>query len=394
MSMSDKVVFLLGAGASVSQGLPTMADFHSFARRRMFDDYRNRPANKQQYDAIDRLLDFHRECRASSGMFNRDWDNIEEIYTQADLRRIACIPDAETAQGLCDAIAWAIWDIYRTDSNNCLAIGSALQKIVDVDLKPAIITTNYDIAGERAVSTWDRQPGQLTFYYPGFDRPQGPCNGQVLPFQGKSSTIPTSKWSVPVVKLHGSVNWINAGEECHALYDRGLKPDAQQDTNLKLNDKFLSRSVITDEIRKIITIPNETSVTPAIVPPMLGKSSDNPAVTFQWKSAIELLRTAREVWIIGYSFPETDSFMPRLLCEGLHPNGDLDFVKLVNIEREENYLHKLENLFGPIFYKNKVEYVYATAGKYFAFLSEGSARWEGAWKTCLKRAKQQRRHML
>src|SRR5690242_8352832 len=77
------------------------------------------------------------------------------------------------------------------------------------------------------------------------------------------------------------------------------------------------------------------SLAPAIIPPMLGKASVSPVISSQWRAAIQALSAARQIWIIGYSFPETDTFMPRLLSQGLQANQDLESIAIINKEKRE-----------------------------------------------------------
>ena len=40
---------------------------------------------------------------------------------------------------------------------------------------------------------------------------------------------------------------------------------------------------------------------------------------------------AESIWIAGYSFPQTDTFMQRLLHEGLSANPGLEWLSIANI---------------------------------------------------------------
>jgi hypothetical protein len=95
---------------------------------------------------------------------------------------------------------------------------------------------------------------------------------------------------------------------------------------------------------------------PAIVPPMLGKMSVSPTISHQWQSAIAALETAAHITIIGYSFPETDAFMTRLLAEGLKNNNGLEDITIVDIQAEEHWVGRLERIFTPTLRQTKVKY--------------------------------------
>src|SRR5262245_27755395 len=113
-----KFVLLLGAGASAAYGPPVMVNFMATARRNCAARARSDSDRDKLLDSYQEMMKFHAKCRASSWAFNRNWDNIEELYTQADLLRLTGLPDAKTATQLCQDIAWAIWDVYRFSSGS------------------------------------------------------------------------------------------------------------------------------------------------------------------------------------------------------------------------------------------------------------------------------------
>lgn len=107
VSQSDQVVFVLGAGFSTATGLPLMSDFADAARRRSFE-LKAREPQSAIISTYDRMFAFKRECERSPGAFLRDWENIEELYTQADLRRLAGLPSKDNCDVACASIAWVL----------------------------------------------------------------------------------------------------------------------------------------------------------------------------------------------------------------------------------------------------------------------------------------------
>ncbi len=96
------------------------------------------------------------------------------------------------------------------------------------------------------------------------------------------------------------------------------------------------------------------TVRPAIIPPLLGKGLVASSIARQWTAAIFALKRARYLVIIGYSFPSTDTFMTRLLSEGLHANDDLKHVIVVDTGDPSRWKQLLESIFHPVFCKRKV----------------------------------------
>src|SRR5437773_2660848 len=107
MDESRNCVFICGAGSSVPCGLPAMKRFLDYARRHYFALKAN-GADPCLAACFEQMFEFHAECRNAAWAFDRDWDNIEELYTQADLGRLARLPGKKA---LCDRIAWAMWEI-------------------------------------------------------------------------------------------------------------------------------------------------------------------------------------------------------------------------------------------------------------------------------------------
>jgi len=160
---NDNFVFLLGAGFSAPYGCPVMNNFMEKARRNYFT---KREQDPEDYlvGCYEALLDFQAECLRSSWAFNRNWENIEELYTQADLLRLA---NQDGAEDRCTRIAWAIWDVYRLAGGQDFPLPGIVQQLCqNQGLRPVFVTTNYDIVIEKQLFGLKGFP----YYYPGFKK--------------------------------------------------------------------------------------------------------------------------------------------------------------------------------------------------------------------------------
>jgi len=366
---STKCVFLLGAGFSAGYGLPVMNDFMGVARRRYFALKERSPGVRlEQYYTT--MLEFQRECLASAWAFQRNWENIEELYTQADLRRLSAVPESKEGQDadeLCKAIAWSIWDVYRsveeTEANDPLE--RIVSSIRSNNLEPVFITTNYDLVIEQSLQRGEQ--GTSRFHYAGFALPVGLYDEGILDSASMPPPVPP-KNSIPIIKLHGSVNWfaLNSQDQTHwtayhvnttqptSVFSTFAKPDADTQAFLRFLDGQREAA----------------NPSPAIVPPMLGKSSLSPIIAKQWDAAISNLARAREIWIVGYSFPPTDAFMVRLLTEGIKDNDQLERIVVVDIQSYDKWKDRLDNLFPPPMRKQKVWFACASARTWLARLRD------------------------
>jgi hypothetical protein len=113
-------------------------------------------------------------------------------------------------------------------------------------------------------------------------------------------------------------------------------------------------------------------IKPGIVAPMIGKASVASAIAAQWRRAIAVCSRARTVLVVGYSFPETDTFMSRLLAEGLHQNDDLESMIICDRRPLEQWSAKLRAMFGPVFREQKLWFAQLRATQVYSKLSDRS----------------------
>jgi hypothetical protein len=167
---------------------------------------------------------------------------------------------------------------------------------------------------------------------------------------------PPSPDDLPVVKIHGSSNWFSLEDKCV-----GRPP---------IDDDVVVLSRLEKEIRDFLPASSSTTpIAPTIIPPMLGKATLKEIIARQWREAIRLLSGARKLWIIGYSFPPTDAFMPRLLAQGMQENEDLEEIIIVNREDKSLWSERIEKLFTPSV-RQKVGYMAARTVDYIAKYSD------------------------
>jgi hypothetical protein len=318
------------------------------------------------------MMHFQEECKKCAWAFNRDWDNIEELYTQADLLRLARHPDVKEAEDLCQKIAWAIWDVYREfNAKKYPPMNAILEGIATDGYRPVVLTTNYDVLCEFGIR---QNNSDWSYYYSGFDPPWSKGakdhKGKPRPIWPLKQDIdgplePTDmEKAVPIIKLHGSVNWFRYDDE-HNLVASTLMgkeyPDGAIDDPAFRIDRFWKVLKAYTEV--------EGEPFPAIIPPMLGKMSVSPGIAVQWRAAIHFLETAARILIVGYSFPETDAFMTRLLAEGLKRNNGLEEIAIVDIQAEEQWAERLERIFTPTLRQTKLKYQRADAREFLNSLA-------------------------
>jgi hypothetical protein len=141
-----------------------------------------------------------------------------------------------------------------------------------------------------------------------------------------------------LLKLHGSRSWVYSGRSSfygETMYDtgttRGWSPDAHDPRPWLSEDKV-----------------------PFIVPPTAGKTGffDNETVRSEWRRAYASLRTATRMFIVGYSFPPTDSLVRFLVQQGLNLSAE---IIVVNPERD--VFSRVESMFGELLAGGRVRWL-------------------------------------
>lgn len=88
-----------------------------------------------------------------------------------------------------------------------------------------------------------------------------------------------------------------------------------------------------------------------------------------WKKAVEAIKTATRICVIGYSMPETDAFFKFLLALGLAENDRL--YKLIVVDLMRNTLSGPEDNTIKARWENMLEGVFV--GRRFEFSPQGFA---------------------
>jgi hypothetical protein len=162
-----------------------------------------------------------------------------------------------------------------------------------------VVTFNYDSFVEKAYETLgpdsdgnQREREQL------YSMPVAVLNSR----SGVGVLGGSTRTTFPLLKLHGSCTWLYSGSE--RFYG---------ETVFRTRGK---RGWVSDEYMAEINAEARDKV-PLIVPPTTDKSAffANESVRAQWREASFQLRGYADVYIIGYSLPETDMLVRFLVSE-------------------------------------------------------------------------------
>jgi hypothetical protein len=330
-NIKDHNVYILGAGFSKDAGAPLIHDF--LDRARGFFDDPDSELDLHERSQFEEVFRFKRELARAREKFRIDLDNIEELFGLVEMsQRLGSAPPATrdaTVYLIAKTLQLAIKDTgNRPQVRIGLATGYASQAsfinyvrrgpsggdVFDTDVythfavllsgkyddqsklasrSNAVITFNYDLILDDALARVGIKPGyELTDAV--FDEP-------------------SVERTVPLLKLHGSTNWAIC-EKCNQIHILGQKATTDP-------EMFRSRQCAKCQ---------KPGLRLLLVPPSWDKSEYSEIMRPVWRKAVEALKTATRICVIGYSMPESDAFFKFLLALGLAENDRL--YKLIVVD--------------------------------------------------------------
>jgi NAD-dependent SIR2 family protein deacetylase len=301
--MAD-TVFILGAGASFEAGAPLMSTFLDRAEdlRRMGEVDDCAP----EFDKVFSLIDALQALYAKSEL---DLNNIEALFgileMASTVNRLYGIPEDQIGSHR-DALIMVIVKTLERSIKYHFSGGDfskpqptdSYRKFVGIikllsekfNETSSIITFNYDTAVDHAL-----HDASIDIQY---------CT-EMDPEDG-----------IRLLKLHGSTNW-GACSKCHSIVPYDLPTFfSKHNRNLSkdgMYGKFLEVSMYLPELSHCGKPLNPV---PVIVPPTWNKSSYHGALSNVWSAAAQELSEARNIYVFGYSLPESDPFFRYLFALG------------------------------------------------------------------------------
>lgn len=355
-----KTVFILGAGASAESGAPLMSDFVRRAKQ-----LQAKGAYGDEGHHVQAVLDAaYKELRSIHSKSTIDYENVEELFSAIDIaqviRRFGSRPP-ESIEALRNSIVIFIYRtieesiripfdgtmISATKGYDNLAqhVYEKVSRSARLGLKDvSFITFNYDTCLELA----------LDKYGLGVDY------GLSEPFI--DSFANQFQVKVPVLKLHGSINWATC-PKCNTIVATEVNPwkrsgvfsmiDQGRELQLRLGSRIASQSH---------SCGSRLHPLPVIVPATWNKSSGLDSLRNVWRQAASELATADNIMVIGYSFPATDMFFKYLFALGSDSDIHLEKFVVVNGPGSETTRKRFENLLGPMSEKGFVFHPFVFSG--------------------------------
>jgi NAD-dependent SIR2 family protein deacetylase len=315
-----RIVIFLGAGASAAEGAPIQRD--------LFASYFRESSSLNTHSVANDVARFFRvvfglDVRGSG--VSRTFPTFEEVLGLIDLattRRegLKGIPLESETEGeltlgaarrsvvlvMADAIRQRVPEVSTVHARliGNLSEAGRLRRVT-------FFSTNYDTLIDSAlydfVSRDDVSIEPKVDY--GF--------AGLLPVIGGGSS---DRASVPLLKLHGSINWLHCPVCTDLVVTYG--PDIVMRL---LQDPETAKCTRCDTVRE-----------PVIVPPTFYKDMSNAYLNVVWNRAARALREAAVIVFCGYSLPEADMHIKYLVKGGqLNRQLTYDSLKVVIVNRHE-----------------------------------------------------------
>lgn len=155
--------------------------------------------------------------------------------------------------------------------------------------------------------------------------------------------------AIDLLKLHGSLNWGRC-EKCDDRVVPYLLKDFFAPTRIAAPrlDKPKSQTV---EIANLLVQQSckacggILAANPVIVPPTWNKGNVHTGLSSVWRAAATHLAEAENVFIIGYSLPDTDEFFRYFYA--LSTAGDTVFNAFVVVDTNSQVFEKFKKILGP-----------------------------------------------
>jgi hypothetical protein len=329
-----ETVFILGAGASRQGGAPLMSDFLDVA-----DLLRRRgevPDSVAEFEMVASVLAKLQVVHSKSEL---DLTNIESAFAALEMANmLGRLPGADQAEILA-AIAALKKVIFKTlevtlrlpvqdgHANPPAPYDDFVDLIAHLlyrshpPQRVAVITFNYDLALDYAC------------HWKGLSVDYGLTDCAV-------------RSDMPLLKLHGSLNW-GTCDSCSGIVPWNLKEYLQVfKWDLYSGPSSVTLGVASNLANKLHCGKPVLSE-PLLVPPTWNKGEYHAALAKVWARAAAELSEAENIFICGYSLPESDSFFRFLYALGTVGQQMLKRIWVCDPDKSGLVRRRFENLLGP-----------------------------------------------
>lgn len=328
------VVFILGAGASRQAGGPLMSDFLDIAD----DLWKSNAVIGAQPQYFSRVFAAIGALQAVHSKAQLDLGNIESVFNALEMARILKKfpgPEGASVKEAIEALKYVITLTLEhrirfpvaskrvTPPHPYTEFAQLLQHLSN-DARPkrsvAVLTFNYDIAADYALFFHGLHPDYCLD-----SRMTG---------------------GIPLLKLHGSINWAVCGK-CGAVVPWHLGDFFKGRTYPFLDDLNEVRVDIWSHFHEFQHCGTPVQPLPFLVPPTWNKTDHHETIQVVWERAAKELTDAENIFVIGYSLPETDGFFRTLYALGTVGGTPLKRIWVFDPDPSGEVQGRFRALIGP-----------------------------------------------
>jgi hypothetical protein len=332
----SNVVFILGAGASKQCGAPLMAEFLDVASS-LHSTGKTGDASKD-FETVFKAISALQAVHSKSQL---DLNNIESIFNAFEVANtLGKLPGFEAGDipGVIDSLKRVIVTTLE-QTTMFPAKGSQISSpppygefanlikyLVD-DAFPkktvSVITFNYDMAIDFA------------FYYAGINADYSLGDAEL-------------KNGIPLLKLHGSLNWGSLAENGKVVPLPLHEYFAKYHLDSFDNEPTQIRILIGSQLKQSFSVAKGLKVNeePVVVPPSWNKAEYQQTISQVWSRAAKEMTDAEYIFIIGYSLPETDAFFKLLYALGTVGDAPLKRIEIFNPDGSGQVESRFRSIMG------------------------------------------------
>lgn len=305
-----KTVFILGAGASKEDGAPLMSEFLDVVH-----SLKTQPKMEEIKTDIDRVFNAIAKLRDTHYKSYIDLDNIEEVFGAFEMARLIKRLGTYTIDEI-ETLGYSLNRMIVKTLEECIKL-----PFEDGMVHPPSTYENFALLIQSLFLNFPKRDCSiLTFNYDmGLDYALHFFN---IPIDYCLSDSNNSQ-RVKLLKLHGSINWGRC--ECGAIAPWYLSSFFQKRHFDTIGiDKFPESLKVSDFRLTIGTNIKEhkhcdqkvMKMYPVLIPPTWNKTDYHGELSRVWSQAAIELAEAENIFIIGYSMPESDLFFRYLFALG------------------------------------------------------------------------------
>jgi len=330
----EKVVYILGAGFSAPLNIPVMDNFLMKAKDIYFE-------NPSKYSHFKKIFEIIKDMSFSKNYYNCDLSNIEEILSILEMQ-----------ERFGDKTLKKFFIIFIADVIKHFT--------PSIEIKPPAISNHFLV---------ELFSGSNEYAYASFI-------GNLFNLNINSTYYKSGRWDFIILKddkLNCDYSIINLNYDmvleifCD-LYNKLSKGKSISFTN-SISSKENNNMIYLAKLHGSIEHEN-------IVPPTWNKTIDQN-IEKDWKLAFYLLKNANHIRILGYSLPETDTYIKYLLKASVVSAEHLKSIDVICLDDEKNsvksrYDSFIEKRYYRFANKNIMKYLRLIANKSSDFIRSPS----------------------